>query len=95
MAVQFTQPTAVTKFEIQFQGGFAAKNICVQKTSTDAGATRLEIINTYFPDDVNSTQVFSLPGAPLLTDNLKFLFPESTDLYGRIIVYKLNLFKAI
>ena len=92
--VQFTQRFAVTKFEIQFQGGFAAKNICVQRTSTDNGVTKVETISNYFPEDVNSVQVFSLPDASLLTDNLKFLFPESTDTYGRIIVYKLNVFKA-
>ena len=94
--VQFAKPTAVTKFEIQFQGGFAAKSICLQRTSTDSEITKLETIKIYYPEDKNSIQSFPIPDNPLLiTDNLKFLFPEGTDTYGRIIVYKLNLYQKL
>ena len=80
--VQFAKPTAVTKFEIQFQGGFAAKSICLQRTSTDSEITKLETIKIYYPEDKNSIQSFPIPDNPLLiTDNLKFLFPEGTDTY--------------
>jgi hypothetical protein len=93
--VQFAKPVPVTKFEIQFQGGFAAKSICLQRTSTDSGVTKLETIKTYYPEDVNSIQSFPIPDTPLLTDNLKFLFPEGTDMFGRMIVYKLNLYQDL
>lgn len=90
--LQFSSPIALKKFEIQFQGGFAAKSIYLQKNSTEAGATIQETINTFFPEDINSVQTFNLD-APLLTNNLKFFFPESTDTYGRIIVYKINMYR--
>jgi hypothetical protein len=93
--VQFAKPVPVTKFEIQFQGGFAAKSIFLQRTSTDSGVTKLEMIKTYYPEDVNSIQSFPIPDTPLLTDNLKFLFPEGTDMFGRMIVYKLNLYQDL
>lgn len=88
--LQFVNPIALKKFEIQFQGGFAAKSICLQKNSTEANVQ--ETVNTFFPEDINSVQTFSLD-APLITNNLKFLFPESTDTYGRIIVYKINMYR--
>lgn len=84
---------AVTHFEIQFQGGFVAKNICLQRTSVDTGVAKVETVKTYYPDDINAIQTFLLPNSPLMTDNLKFLFPESTDMFGRIIVYRLNLYQ--
>lgn len=80
----------VVKFDIQFAGGFAAKEICLQKSSTsDSGETKLETISTFYPQDNNSVQTFSI--LSVLTDNLKMIFPESTDTYGRIVVYKLQI----
>ncbi|XP_032778226.2 nuclear receptor 2C2-associated protein [Daphnia magna] len=93
IAVQFVKDMAVTHFEIQFQGGFAAKNICLQRMSVDTGVAKVETVKTYYPDDINAIQTFLLPNSPLMTDNLKFLFPESTDMFGRIIVYRLNLYQ--
>ena len=90
--VQFARPMVVAKFEIQFQGGFAAKSICLQRSSKDSGIAKLE---TYYPEDINSIQSFPVPHSCLPTDNLTFLFPEGTDTFGRIIVYKLNLYQDL
>jgi len=75
----------VTGFVIQFQGGFAAKSIHLQvKGETD---------EVFYPLDVNSLQEFSLPKPLSDTAQLKLHFPDSTDTYGRIIVYKLVIFQ--
>jgi len=79
---------------IQFQGGFAAKEIQLRRVpeakSADAGG-----VETFYPEDSNGTQTFILANGPVLTDNLKFMFPESTDMFGRIIVYQLDIFQKV
>jgi hypothetical protein len=92
--VKFTQQYPVSGFTIQFAGGFSAKTICLQTTTTTGSSP--ETLYTFYPEDTNKEQTFSLTsnGEPaLITDNLRFHFPGSTDTFGRIIVYKLNIFK--
>jgi len=91
--VNFTQQHPVSGFTIQFQGGFVAKSICLQISTA---GTSPETLYTFYPEDTNKEQTFSLTnngGSPLITDNVRFYFDGSTDTFGRIIVYKLNIFK--
>jgi len=88
IATNFNSQVPVIQFSIQCQGGFAPKQIDLEKKSADG-----EIIETFFPEDSNAVQTFSLTHGPVVTDNLKFLFPESSDMFGRIIVYQLSIFQ--
>ena len=94
--INFTQLVPLSEFMIQFQGGFAAKTICLE-TMTASGCSP-KTLYTFYPEDSNKLQKFTLTtkdGEPsaLTTDNLRFHFTESTDTFGRIIIYKLNMFK--
>jgi hypothetical protein len=47
-------------------------------------------IDTFYPEDINPTQTFNFePTVPL--KRVKIIFEESTDFYGRITVYKLDI----
>ncbi|CAG2066527.1 unnamed protein product, partial [Timema podura] len=72
---------------MQFQGGFTGKDCeVVLKTQTDP----LGKSEPFYPEDVNSVQSFNLK-EPVLTNNVRFVFNSSTDFFGRIVIYKLEL----
>nr|CAD7415547.1 unnamed protein product [Timema poppensis] len=77
----------VDSFTMQFQGGFTGKDCeVVLKTQTDP----LGKSEPFYPEDVNSVQSFNLK-EPVLTNNVCFVFNSSTDFFGRIVIYKLEL----
>lgn len=47
-------------------------------------------IDTFYPEDINPTQTFNFEATPALK-RVKIIFEESTDFYGRITVYKLDV----
>lgn len=83
--MSFQQEISLSSIEIQFQGGFAG-----QKSHLEAGSDtkNLEYTQDIFPEDNNSTQLFKLNSA-VTAKVFKLVFENSTDFFGRIIVYKL------
>nr|XP_036218163.1 nuclear receptor 2C2-associated protein isoform X1 [Bactrocera oleae] len=75
-----------------FQGGFAAKTLSIH-AETEDGKQILE--EAFYPEDINSTQSFILnqPIESKEAVKIKFLFPSSTDFFGRIILYELEIFE--
>lgn len=45
----------------------------------------------FYPDDINSKQIFDLTETAKGVRKVKFSFDGSTDIFGRIIVYNLLL----
>ena len=86
IAVSLREAVKVSQISIQFQGGFSAKEIHLQ---TSKSSPAQETIEKFYPQDTNSLQHFPITTGPLIADNLRFHFPQSTDTFGRIIVYKL------
>eukprot|EP00118_Oscarella_pearsei_P027891 m.311392 g.311392 ORF g.311392 m.311392 type:complete len:140 (+) comp67834_c0_seq1:21-440(+) len=78
----FDRDVLIQKIQIQFQGGFAGKTCRLSDRSV--------LVHDFYPDDSNTLQIFSLPSAKLMK-NMKLEFVDSTDLYGRITVYKLDV----
>ena len=75
---------------VQFQAGFAAEEITVfVKKARDEPSkwTRVEEIEA---DDDHELQSFPLSVADAITA-LKIVFDETTDFYGRVIVYQLQV----
>lgn len=79
----------LTKLDIQFQGGFASKqilieffddnNICVHQT-------------TVYPEDNNLLQKFvDIHSNGLFSRRIKLTLSHCTDMFGRVIVYGLQL----
>jgi hypothetical protein len=50
----------------------------------------METVDHFYPDDVNSLQVFKLR-EPVSAKQLRFVFNASTDFFGRIVIYKLEI----
>jgi len=83
---------------IMFQGGFAGSEmVCYQGCSEQA----LQEVARFEADDNNEWQEFIFPeileaGTEVVrTCNLmKIVFPRSSDFYGRVTVYRLEVFGA-
>jgi len=82
--ISFQKPHAkISQLQIQFQGGFVGTQ-CHVIVNNDKKVD-------FFPEDTNKLQTFPIE----LTDinQLKITFGGSTDFFGRITVYQLNLFE--
>lgn len=73
-------------FAIQFQGGFAGKNCSVEAIADSAVAETCE----FFPRDINKIQTFVFDFKSNYK-SYKINFHDSSDLFGRIIIYDLKL----
>jgi hypothetical protein len=51
-----------------------------------------EKLTEVYPEDVNRTQSFDLPEKEDAVKALKLVFEESSDFFGRITVYGVDLF---
>jgi hypothetical protein len=69
-----------------FQGGFAGKDCEIWILSTSG---EFEKVLNFYPEDSNKMQQFAVD----LNDisGMKIVFKSSTDFYGRIVVYHLDL----
>lgn len=88
IVVAFEEDIKITSFGFQFQGGFAGKN-CSVTLEDNSGKTLHE--QPFYPDDINAKQSFSLSASVENVRKIKFSFEGSTDFFGRIIVYNLEL----
>jgi hypothetical protein len=79
------------RLTITFQGGFVGLRCAVRLSDNEDD----EAITTIYPKDANLQQVFDLPQShPRITEGislLKLVFEESSDFFGRIIVYDLKI----
>ncbi|XP_039174872.1 nuclear receptor 2C2-associated protein isoform X1 [Crotalus tigris] len=86
LILEFPQTIQASQIQIQFQGGFASRKCILQ------GGRKAEDLSTlaeFYPEDSNSLQSFPFKAEPL--DKLKITFQNSSDFFGRIIVYRLDL----
>lgn len=82
--VVFKEDCDVSNLSIQFQGGFVGKN-CHMDIVSVAG----ELISVpFFPEDNNTVQQFSIPSVQ--AKRIRIVFENSTDFFGRIVIYNLN-----
>jgi len=87
--LKFSEPVHIKKLLIMFQGGFVAKSIiCASKT--EGGSGKWEQKAALEPQDSNDEQIFDVDLENVA--ELKLLFPTSTDFYGRICIYKLDVY---
>jgi hypothetical protein len=78
---------------VQFQAGFAAEEITVYVQTNTAGGgdnPRWSQVEEIEADDDHELQSFPLSVADKTTA-LKIVFDETTDFYGRVIVYQLQV----
>ena len=89
-AIPFQKDDKLT-FSIQFQGGFCCGVINVTATLDDKNTIEF---STCYPKDINSTQTFLLSSntnCVLNVKSIKFTMENTTDFFGRIIIYHFNV----
>ena len=100
--LSFPSPVIPKRIELTFQGGFVGTRCSVEcLPSGQAGGEKTWQVSTrIYPEDVNRKQTFELdPHDARLAeegvDSLKLVFEESSDFFGRITVYDMQIFGTI
>ncbi|XP_026836217.1 nuclear receptor 2C2-associated protein isoform X2 [Drosophila erecta] len=90
ITISLEEPQKISAFSFQFQGGFSGQKSEVIMYSADGVQIHQE---SFYPEDINSAQLFQIVDSvrDKPCSKLKFVFQSSTDLFGRIIVYNLQL----
>lgn len=86
--INFEEECNLSSFEIEFQGGFAGKDCHLEAGSNERDTA---VVEAFYPEDTNSLQRFNLINN-ITAKTLKFVFNQSTDFFGRIIIYNLSLY---
>eukprot|EP01027_Heterolobosea_sp_BB2_P009623 GEZU01014174.1.p1 GENE.GEZU01014174.1~~GEZU01014174.1.p1 ORF type:complete len:116 (-),score=27.90 GEZU01014174.1:12-359(-) len=89
--LEFTKPCHVSELQIKFQGGFVGQDgqIWIATENGSESSESLSMAKEFFPTDDNNLQKFEVDLDHV--KKMKIVFPESTDFYGRIIVYSLDV----
>ncbi|KAM6040014.1 nuclear receptor 2C2-associated protein isoform 2-T2 [Theristicus caerulescens] len=86
VTLDFPRTVKVSQLHIQFQGGFSSR-LCTLE-GCRAGEELVKI-SALYPEDINAMQRFQVEETVL--DKLKITFENSTDFFGRIVVYHLGV----
>ncbi|TEA31118.1 hypothetical protein DBR06_SOUSAS14010065, partial [Sousa chinensis] len=101
--LEFPQRICVSQLQIQFQGGFSSRQ---GRLEGSQGSEALSKIVDFYPEDNNSLQIsclslwasvsldcpaytFPVPSAEV--DRLKVTFEDTTDFFGRVVIYHLRV----
>ncbi|KAI8993373.1 galactose-binding domain-like protein [Pilobolus umbonatus] len=88
--LDFPELVSVESISLTFQGGFVGKKCVVIGSLKESPNDYNVNLSTFYPEDINSTQLFPIPPTQPLK-RVKIVFEESTDFYGRITLYKLDV----
>lgn len=85
---------------LTFQGGFVGLQCSIYAKRVngdeDSGSDSWILIGNIFPEDVNRPQTFTVsntggPKEEALYNQLRLVFEQSSDFFGRIVVYNLSI----
>lgn len=105
ITLKLSTPVTLTRVEITFQGGFASRTVAL---SVCAGATGAKEVGnkaekgklvfraaaTFATQDSHSAQPLVLPLPAAHVTAVKLALTQSSDFFGRVIVYRLAVFGA-
>ncbi|NWU73227.1 NR2CA protein, partial [Pterocles burchelli] len=86
VTLDFPRTVRVSQLHIQFQGGFSSR-LCTLE-GCRMGEELVKISDLY-PEDINAMQISFVEETVL--DKLKITFGNSTDFFGRVVVYHLGV----
>ncbi|KAL1919727.1 uncharacterized protein VTP21DRAFT_1658 [Calcarisporiella thermophila] len=86
--IDFGRSVIVKELVLQFQGGFVGKQCQAFGCKT---GTAYEPLLSFYPDDNNMVQRFPVLSPERPIEKLKLVFEDSTDFFGRVTVYKLEV----
>ena len=76
---------------VQFQAGFAAEELTVHIKTKKDGSSQWSKVEELEADDDHELQSFPLSLMDEEATAIKIVFDETTDFYGRVIVYQLQV----
>ncbi|CAE6482186.1 unnamed protein product [Rhizoctonia solani] len=99
----FSDAVTPARLALTFQGGFVGTRCTVYGITSCSGedaeeGSKWQAIAQIYPEDINRRQTFDLPPSTNQIDlskgvlRLKIVFEESSDFFGRITLYNLELF---
>jgi len=95
VVLTFAHQVRLRRISLTFQGGFVGTRCSIFTMSegmpNEEEAVAWQLLTTIYPDDVNRKQVFALPEPSPWMLQLKLSFEESSDFFGRIIIYELDM----
>lgn len=84
---------STSRLQVKFQGGFVGSEMRLSLSNTSGQSVYTD---TFYPDDVNDLQIFRLNAENLSSlenvRKLEIVFDKSSDFFGRVIIYHLELF---
>ena len=83
----FETPVIVETVKIMFQGGFVGLGC---ECYGGSGKTEFEKLGDFYPEDMNAEQVFRV-GLRKAVDRFQLVFNKSTDFFGRVTIYKVDI----
>ncbi|XP_065604923.1 nuclear receptor 2C2-associated protein [Cyrtonyx montezumae] len=86
VTLDFPSTVRVSQLHIQFQGGFSSRRCTLEGCRTGEDLVK---ISDLYPEDINAMQISFVEETTL--DQLKITFENSTDFFGRIVVYHLQV----
>ncbi|XP_010604793.1 nuclear receptor 2C2-associated protein isoform X2 [Fukomys damarensis] len=86
VTLKFPQRVRVSQLQIQFQGGFSSHRGCLEGSQHGEALSKIVV---FYPKDDNSLQTFPIP--PAEVDQLKVTFEDTTDFFGRVVIYHLRV----
>ncbi|XP_030228376.1 nuclear receptor 2C2-associated protein [Gadus morhua] len=87
VALEFPKNVKMSELKVQFQGGFSGRTCRLEGCVSGGEFTAL---SQFYPEDNNSLQSFPIQEVPAVS-RLKIVFEDSSDFFGRIIVYSLEI----
>eukprot|EP00039_Didymoeca_costata_P023745 m.8084 g.8084 ORF g.8084 m.8084 type:complete len:146 (-) comp3838_c0_seq1:179-616(-) len=89
--LDFGKKVIPEQLQIMFQGGFVGKECLILGTGAEGG--ELVKLMDFYPEDINTMQSFDikLPEGLENVNQLRIVFANSTDFYGRITIYSLSV----
>ncbi|XP_056374176.1 nuclear receptor 2C2-associated protein [Hyla sarda] len=84
--LEFPHKVCVSEIHIQFQGGFSSRSFILHGCLSQSELVK---IAEFYPEDNNALQRFDFPQH--CVKKLRLCFSNSTDFFGRIVVYHLDV----
>ena len=91
----FPQEITPTAILLRFQGGFVGQSCELHGALKSGAGGDLEwrLLHAFEPDDISAEQRIPIPGASAV-HGLRIVFNKSSDLYGRVTIYRLDVLMA-
>ena len=91
MTLHFDDLVAPTTILVTFQGGFVGTKCAIQGLVETTSKEWIEVMRI-FPEDVSRRQSFPFESRDVRAIRaLKFVFEESSDFFGRITIYDIDV----